>query len=56
MRDGILSVAAPADTCLIWDAFAASGIGADASATPVFKRGKVTFTIQESFTVPASCQ
>jgi extracellular elastinolytic metalloproteinase len=55
MRDGILSVAAPADHCLIWKAFAASGIGDGASATPVFKRGKVTFSIHESSTVPVSC-
>lgn len=56
MRDGILAAVAngatPSDCSLVWQAFAAGGVGVGA-------RGVVsgtTVTITESFTTPATCQ
>ncbi|MFC1719793.1 M36 family metallopeptidase [Pseudomonadota bacterium] len=54
MRDGILQSAANfnrGDECLIWEGFAAYGIGEGASTR---KRGP-KYTVTESFAVPASC-
>ena len=55
MRDGMLASAAArnatAETCLIWDAFAAQGIGVGADGTATNKGVSIT----ESFTKPASC-
>ena len=57
MRDGLLAASdTQAKDCLIWDAFAARGIGEGASAST---RGGGPFggsvTINESFTVPLAC-
>jgi hypothetical protein len=55
MRDGILQSVANrggADTCTIWQAFAAYGVGEGAKG--VFSRTSVNIT--ESFAVPASCK
>jgi extracellular elastinolytic metalloproteinase len=53
MRDGMLQAASgsQADQCLIWDAFAARGVGVGANGGVVGRRVVVT----ESFTKPASC-
>ncbi len=54
MRDGILQSAANfgrGHECLIWEGFAAYGIGVGASTS---KRGP-RYTVTESFAVPASC-
>ena len=51
MRDGILAQADASRDCLIWEAFAAFGIGEGASASIKGRRVNVT----ESFTVPAAC-
>lgn len=58
MRDGILQAVGSnaGDACLVWDAFAAYGVGVGASATPVLRRGKVTYNITKSSAKPASCQ
>ena len=57
MRDGILAQAASSRDCLIWEAFAAFGIGEGAQAKikggGPFGGGSVTIT--ESFSVPSSC-
>ncbi len=57
MRDGILTQAVTARDCLVWEAFAAFGIGEGASASVKgggpFGGGKVS--IRESFSVPSSC-
>ena len=57
MRDGILAQADSSRDCIIWEAFAAFGIGEGASGTVKgggpFGGGNVTIT--ESFTVPSSC-
>jgi hypothetical protein len=57
MRDGILEQAASERDCMVWDAFAAFGIGVGATAQTKgggpFGGGKVTVT--ESFAVPSTC-
>lgn len=54
MRDGMLqSAAGTGRECLIWQGFAASGIGVGAKGT-VKPSGALTIT--ESFALPASCQ
>jgi hypothetical protein len=54
MRDGMLqSAAGTGRECLIWRAFAASGIGVGADGR-VAPNGSVT--VVESFTVPTACQ
>ncbi|MEZ4294535.1 MAG: M36 family metallopeptidase [Polyangiaceae bacterium] len=54
MRDGMLqSAAGTGRECLIWQGFAASGIGVGADGK-VLPKGTVRVT--ESFAVPASCQ
>ena len=55
MRDGILAAAANAGTdhnCLIWEAFAAYGVGVGARGQD---RGTGKVVIKESFAVPAEC-
>ena len=51
MRDGILAQADASRDCIIWEAFAAFGIGEGASASTRGRR----ITVNESFTVPAAC-
>jgi len=51
MRDGLLAGAAPERRCLIWQGFAATGIGVGSAAKVKGKR----VTIAESFAVPAEC-
>jgi len=53
MRDGILQAAAgnAAHQCLVWEGFAAYGIGQGAQARSKGPR----YTVTESFTVPSSC-
>lgn len=57
MRDGILAQALDSRDCLIWEAFAAFGIGEGANASVKgggpFGGSKVT--VSESFSVPSSC-
>jgi hypothetical protein len=56
MRDGILASVANAGAdhdCLIWEAFAAYGVGVDARGRQVRGSGKVA--IKESFAVPTEC-
>ena len=55
MRDGMLSAAAGGSpqTCVIWRAFAAAGVGQGASAT-ISRRGVIKAT--NSFTVPVACR
>jgi hypothetical protein len=53
MRDGILQAAdSRAEQCMIWEAFAASGIGSGAKGQVLGSRVVIT----ESFTVPAICR
>ena len=52
MRDGLIASADSARDCLVWQAFAASGVGVGSSA---IVRGK-RVTITESFALPAGCQ
>jgi hypothetical protein len=52
MRDGVLAAAEAGRDCLVWDAFAAYGVGDGASAA-VSRRG--TVTVVESFALPAGC-
>jgi Zn-dependent metalloprotease len=63
MRDGILQAVdalnestEAVDTCLVWQAFAEQGIGVGAKATPLLNKGKVTYQITQSFTLPSTCQ
>jgi hypothetical protein len=52
MRDGILAaISDPAHECLVWEAFAAKGIGVGAEATLTGPNVSVT----ESFEMPESC-
>lgn len=57
MRDGILTQAGDARRCLIWEAFAAFGIGEGARASVKgggpFGGGKVS--VNESFAMPSDC-
>jgi extracellular elastinolytic metalloproteinase len=62
MRDGILVAANnlfPADSqarqCIVWEAFAASGIGEGAQGTESCNPARCSITITESFLVPAAC-
>jgi extracellular elastinolytic metalloproteinase len=56
MRDGILASVANAGArhdCLIWEAFAAYGVGVGAKGRQI--RGQARVVIKESFAVPAEC-
>ncbi len=56
MRDGILAAAGSGHDCLVWEAFAAFGIGEGAAAKVKgggLFGGKVTIT--ESFDIPSAC-
>jgi hypothetical protein len=57
MRDGILAASpTQAEDCIVWDAFAASGIGVGASGTDSCNPfGQCTISITESFAKPAVC-
>ena len=58
MRDGILAglgANTAARECLVWNAFAAHGVGVGASATEATSRGKPIAIVTESTAVPAQC-
>ena len=56
MRDGILAAAqTQAEDCLIWEAFAAFGIGQGADGVEICHGAACRFSVTESFALPAVC-
>ncbi len=56
MRDGILAaLPTQAEDCVVWEAFAAYGIGQGAAGTESCNIIRCTSSVTESFVVPAAC-